>query len=110
MIPVTDADLFQVVEEVDYQTHLLGPASSNAISTLRTLVLATVDSFQRMGVKSVHVAAGLGHRFHCGAAPKRKWFASLTIQVTTKRRHRSHLGELFGSRSIAFAFSYGHLE
>ena len=27
-------------------------------------------------------------RFHCGVAPKRKWLASLAIQVNTKRRYR----------------------
>jgi hypothetical protein len=41
---------------------------------------------------------------------KRKWLESLTIQVNAKRRHRSHIGELFGSRSKAAAFSTGHLE
>jgi hypothetical protein len=47
---------------------------------------------------------------HRGVAQKRKWLASLAIQVNTKRRCRAHIGEPFGSRSNASAFSTGHLE
>jgi len=49
-------------------------------------------------------------RFHRSVAPKRKWLASLAIQVNTKRRYHANIGKPLGSRSNASAFSTGDIE